>query len=138
MSFKKVAGFTLLELLVVLVIIGLLAGVVGPRLFSNVDKSEITTAKVQVESFTKAIDQYRLDMGHYPSTSEGLEALTKPNTNPNWHGPYLKKAVPVDPWQMPYQYEAPGRHNVKDYDVYSFGPDRIAGGEDENKDIGNW
>ncbi|MDI1300973.1 MAG: type II secretion system major pseudopilin GspG [bacterium] len=131
-------GFTLLELLVVLVIIGLLAGIVGPRLFKNVSKSEITTAKAQIDSLGKALDQYRLDVGHYPASQEGLAALMqKPATEPNWNGPYLKKAVPLDPWGQPYQYKFPGEKSP-DYDLSSFGPDKAAGGEKENADIGNW
>lgn len=135
---RSSSGFTLLELLVVLVIIGLLAGIVGPRLFKNVDKSEVTTAKAQVDALTKAVDQYRLDVGRYPSTQEGLNVLVHPNGDPNWRGPYLKKAVPLDPWQMPYQYKQPGEHNPEDYDLYSFGADRSSGGTKDNADIGNW
>lgn len=131
-------GFTLLELLVVLVIIGLLAGIVGPRLFKNVDKSEVTTAKAQVDALTKAVDQYRLDLGRYPSSQEGLNVLVHSNGDPNWRGPYLKKAVPLDPWQTPYQYKQPGEHNSEDYDLYSFGADRSSGGTKDNADIGNW
>lgn len=132
-------GFTLLELLVVLVIIGLLAGIVGPRLFKNVSKSEITTAKAQIDSLGKALDQYRLDVGHYPASQEGLSVLTmRPANEANWNGPYLKKSVPLDPWGMPYQYKFPGEHNTEDYDLSSFGPDKASGGEKENADIGNW
>lgn len=132
-------GFTLLELLVVLVIIGLLAGIVGPRLFKNVGKSEITTARAQIDALGKALDQYRLDVGHYPSTQDGLAALTtKPGNEPNWNGPYLKKAAPLDPWGMAYQYKFPGTHNAEDYDLSSFGPDKAPGGDKENADIGNW
>lgn len=135
---NKNRGFTLLELLVVLVIIGLLAGIVGPRLFKNVSKSEITTAKAQIDSLGKALDQYRLDVGHYPASQEGLAALMqKPATEANWNGPYLKKAVPLDPWSQPYQYKFPGEKSP-DYDLSSFGPDKAAGGEKENADIGNW
>lgn len=132
-------GFTLLELLVVLVIIGLLAGIVGPRLFKNVSKSEITTAKAQIDSLGKALDQYRLDVGHYPASNEGLPALTaRPTNEANWNGPYLKKQVPLDPWGMPYQYKFPGEHNPEDYDLSSFGPDKVPGGDKESADIGNW
>lgn len=138
MLFKRQKGFTLLELLVVLVIIGLLAGVVGPRLFKNVGKSEVTTAKAQIDSLTKAIDQFRLDVGRYPSTQEGLNGLVISIGDPNWRGPYLKKAVPLDPWKMPYQYKNPGEHNVDDYDLYSFGADKALGGSKEAADIGNW
>lgn len=134
----KHRGFTLLELLVVLVIIGLLAGIVGPTLFKNVGKSEITTAKAQIDSLSKAIDTYRLDNGHFPSTEEGLQVLTtRPSNASNWSGPYLKKAVPLDPWGLPYHYKSAGDHNP-DYDLYSYGPDKVQGGTNENADIGNW
>lgn len=135
---KKLNGFTLLELLVVLVIIGLLAGIVGPTLFKNVGKSEITTAKAQIDALSKAIDTYRLDNGRFPTTEEGLQVLiTRPDNAPNWNGPYLKKNVPLDPWGLPYHYKAGGDHN-SDYDLYSYGPDKTQGGINENSDIGNW
>lgn len=131
-------GFSLLELLVVLVIIGLLAGIVGPSLFKNIGKSEITTAKAQVDSLGKAIDTFRLDNGRFPSPEEGLRALVqRPEGLPDWNGPYLKKAVPLDPWGQPYQYQVPGQHSA-DYDLYSFGPDRAAGGSGKDADLGNW
>lgn len=137
---KKIhRGFTLLELLVVLVIIGLLAGIVGPRLFKSVGKSEITTARAQIDALGKALDQYRLDVGHYPASQEGLAALTtKPPGEPNWNGPYLKKSAPLDPWGMPYQYKFPGEQNADDYDLSSFGPDKSPGGDQKHADIGNW
>lgn len=97
-------GFTLLELLVVIVIIGLLAGYVGPKYFAQVGKSEVKVAKAQIDAFEKALDTYRLDVGRYPSTEQGLAALeTRPNNEPRWQGPYLKKAIPLDPWGKPYQ-----------------------------------
>lgn len=129
-------GFTLLELLVVLVIIGLLAGIVGPQLFKNVGKSEITTAKAQIDVLDKALDQYRLDVGRYPSTQEGLVVLvTRPGNEMRWNGPYLKKDVPLDPWGMSYQYKFPGTRNPDDYEIFSFGRDKTSGGEGENADI---
>lgn len=134
---NKSSGFTLLELLVVMVIIGLLAGIVGPRLFGNVGKSEITTAKAQIDVLGKALDQFRLDVGRYPNAQEGLAALvTAPAGNLKWHGPYLRKDVPLDPWGMPYQYQYPGGKQIDDFDLYSFGPDKASGGAGDNSDIG--
>lgn len=131
-------GFTLIELLIALVIIGLLVGVVGPALFKNIGKSEVTTARAQIDSLAKAIDQYRLDTGHYPASDAGLAALTeKPANEARWNGPYLQKAAPADPWGKPYHYAAPGTHNT-DYDVFTLGRDGVAGGQEENTDIGNW
>lgn len=131
-------GFTLLELLVVLVIIGLLAGIVGPSLFKNVGKSEITTARAQIDALSKAIDTFRLDNGRFPTNEEGLSALmSRPNNTPNWGGPYLKKNAPLDPWGQPYYYHIPGSHN-NDYDLFSYGPDKVLGGDGNNSDIGNW
>jgi general secretion pathway protein G len=131
------AGFTLLELLVVMVIIGLLAGFVGPRYFSQIGKSEVKTAHAQLAAVEQALDQYRLDMGHYPSTEQGLAALTvKPAEEAKWAGPYLKKAVPSDPWGKPYSYKFPGEHG--EFDLWSFGKDGQQGGTAENEDITNW
>ena len=131
------AGFTLLELLVVMVIIGLLAGLVAPRYFSQVGKSEVKTAQAQIKSFGQALDQYRLDTGHYPTTELGLNALqTKPANEPKWNGPYLQKAVPLDPWGRPFIYRFPGQHG--DYDLSTLGKDGAPGGDEENTDIGNW
>ena len=131
-------GFTLLELMIVLVIIGLLAGIIGPNLFKNLEKSEKTTARAQVDAFTKAIDQYRLDTGSYPDKSAGLQALEiSPAGVLNWNGPYLKK-IPLDPWGSAYQYQSPGTHNPSEYDIYSLGKDKALGGVDLAADIGNW
>ena len=131
----RTAGFTLLELLVVIVIIGLLAGYVAPRYFSQVGKSEIQVAKAQIESIDKALDQFRLDVRRYPSAEEGLEALTaKPASAANWSGPYLKKAVPVDPWGHAYVYRVPGQKG--EFDLFSYGRDGKAGGSGEDADIG--
>ena len=130
-------GFTLLELLVVMVIIGLLVGYVGPMYFKQVGKSEIKTARAQIDSFGKALDQYRLDTGHYPTTEQGLVALVeKPSNENKWDGPYLKKNVPPDPWGTPYVYKRPGDHG--EYDIISFGKDSAAGGTGEAADIGSW
>lgn len=134
---KYTSGFTLLELLVVMVIIGLLAGYVGPKYFSQIGKSEIKIAQAQIDSFGKALDQYRLDTGHYPGTAEGLDALfIKPASEAKWDGPYLKKGVPPDPWGKAYQYRQPGEHG--EYDLYSYGKDGQSGGTGENADITNW
>lgn len=130
-------GFTLLELLVVMVIIGLLAGYVGPKYFAQIGKSEVKTAKAQLDSLSKALDQYRIDNGHYPSTEHGLAALnTAPSNENKWQGPYLQKKVPNDPWGKPYQYKMPGEHG--DFDLWSFGSDGVSGGEKEAAEVVNW
>jgi len=136
-SKKKKAGFTLLELLVVMVIIGLLIGIVGPRYFGKLDESKEKTARAQIDAFGKALDHYRIDTGRYPNTEQGLEALrTKPQNEAKWRGPYLQKAVPLDPWDHAYQYKSPGERG--EYDLFSFGSDGQAGGSDNAADIGNW
>ena len=130
-------GFTLLELLVVMVIIGLLAAYVGPRYFSQIGKSEIKVARAQMVAFEQAIDQYKLDTGHFPSSEQGLIALEiKPENEKRWDGPYLKKKLPLDPWGNSYTYRSPGEHS--DYDILSFGNDGRSGGDGEATDIGNW
>ncbi|HEX5477326.1 MAG TPA: type II secretion system major pseudopilin GspG [Burkholderiales bacterium] len=132
---KRSSGFTLLELLVVIVIIGLLAGYVAPRYFSQVGKSEIQVARAQIDSIEKALDQFRLDTRHYPSPEQGLEALvSKPAAEPNWSGPYLKKAVPSDPWGRPYIYRLSGGGS-SEIQVLSYGRDGKAGGSGEDADI---
>jgi general secretion pathway protein G len=131
------AGFTLLELLVVLVIIGLLVGYVAPRFFSQVGKSEVKVAKAQIKALEDALDQYRLDVGHYPSTDQGLAALNEqPANETRWQGPYLRKALPADPWGHAYVYQAPGAHG--EYDLSSLGKDGQPGGTGEAADITNW
>lgn len=131
-------GFTLLELLVVLLIIGLLAGFVGPKYFAQIGKSESKIAKAQIDAFDKSLDQYRLDTGHYPSTEQGLSVLfAKPANEPKWQGPYLKKAVPADPWGAPYQYKSPGNEG-REYDLFSYGKDAKAGGTADATDVTNW
>ncbi len=131
-------GFTLLELLVVMVILGLLAALVGPRIFGKVGKAKIKAAKAQISLLEAALDEFRLDVGRYPSTEEGLKALIeKPADGENWDGPYLKKKlVPKDPWGRPYKYKCPGDHG--EYDLYSYGRDGQPGGEGEDKDITSW
>jgi general secretion pathway protein G len=123
-SLRKAAGFTLLELLVVIVIIGLLAGYVAPRYFSQVGKSEIQVARAQIDALDKALDQYRLDKRRYPTAEEGLSALQ----------PYLKKALPNDPWDRPYVYRTPGAKG--EYEIFSYGRDGKPGGSGEDADIG--
>ena len=130
-------GFTLLELLVVIAIIGLLAGYVAPRYFAQVGKSEVSVAKAQIDAFDKALDQYRLDIGRYPTSDQGLAALnSQPANEPKWRGPYLKKAVPLDPWGHAYLYKQPGEHG--EYDLLSYGKDGTPGGTGEAADITNW
>ena len=130
-------GFTLLELLVVIAIIGLLAAYVGPRYFAQLGKSATTTAKAQIDALGKAVDTYRLDTGHFPTTEQGLNALmTAPASLAKWNGPYLSKAVPADPWGRPYLYQAPGAGG-RDYDVLSYGKDGVPGGTGEDADLSN-
>ena len=130
------AGFTLLELLVVMVIIGLLVGYVGPRYFSQIGKSEIKAARMQMDALEKAVEQYRLDIGKFPSNEQGLDALfVRPATEPRWQGPYLKKQVPADPWGHPYVYRIPGTN--REFDIVSLGKDGAPGGEGDAADISN-
>jgi general secretion pathway protein G len=131
-------GFTLLELLVVMVLIGMLAGFVAPRYFAQVGKSQVKVARAQIDALDKALDQYRLDVGHYPTTEQGLQALvTAPSGEQNWAGPYLKKGLPPDPWGRPYLYQQPGTHSG-DFDLLSYGKDGRSGGTGEDADITNW
>lgn len=130
-------GFTLLELLVVMVIIGLLSGYVGPRYFAQIGKSEVKTASAQADALGKALDQFRLDTGHYPNMEDGLSALVaRPANEPHWDGPYLSKGVPLDPWGNPYLFMYPGEHG--EYDLVSYGKDGKPGGEGAAADITNW
>jgi general secretion pathway protein G len=131
------SGFTLLELLVVLVILGLLVGYVAPKYFAQLGKSEVKTARAQINALEKALDQYRLDVGRYPTGEQGLAALNiRPAGEAKWAGPYLQKAVPADPWGRFYIYKSPGDHG--EYDLSSSGKDGQPGGEEENADIVNW
>jgi general secretion pathway protein G len=128
-------GFTLLELLVVLVVLGLLVSIVGPRYFAQLGKSEGKAAQAQIASIAKALDLYRIDVGRYPTTEQGLAALTAaPPNEPRWHGPYLQKPAPPDPWARPYVYKSPGEQGAE-FDLLSLGKDGTAGGTDENADI---
>ena len=133
----RARGFTLLELLVVMVIIGLLAAYVAPRYFSQVGRSEVRSAQAQVAALRNALDAYRLDVGSYPSTEQGLAALSaRPQNSTRWNGPYLQRAVPPDPWGRAYQYKSPGQHG--EYDLFSLGKDGQPGGSDEAADITSW
>lgn len=130
-------GFTLLELLVVMVIIGLLAGYVGPRYFAQVGKSEVKATRAQIDALEKALEQYRMDVGRFPSNAQGLAALfAKPDNEPRWAGPYLKKAPPPDVWGRPFQYKSPGEHG--EFDLLSLGRDGRTGGSGEDADLNNW
>ena len=132
---RSAQGFTLLELLVVIAIIGLLATYVGPRYFSQLSQSERGTARMQIESLARALDAYRLDTGHFPTTEEGLQALmVRPGDEPKWQGPYLQKAIPLDPWNRAYVYRSPGS-NGGDFDLLSHGKDGQPGGDDAAADI---
>jgi general secretion pathway protein G len=131
-------GFTLIELLVVLAIIGLLAGLVGPQVIKHLGESKTKTARLQIEELASALDMYRLDVGRYPATDEGLAALIEqPGNAKIWNGPYLrKKKVPADPWNNPYHYTAPGEHGK--FDLYTLGADGTDGGEGEDQDVKSW
>jgi general secretion pathway protein G len=134
---RRPMGFTLLELLVVMVIIGMLAGFVGPRYFSQVGKSQSKLAAAQIDALEKALDQFRLDVDRYPTTEEGLAALQQaPPGVTGWLGPYLKKTVPLDPWGRPFVYREPGEHG--EIDLYSYGKDGRPGGTGVDADITNW
>jgi len=134
---QKQRGFTLFEILVVITIIGLLAALVGPRLFGKVSGAKQKATKAQIELFGTALDTFRLDVGRYPTVEEGLKVLReKPSGVEGWQGPYLPKEIPVDPWNKPYVYKCPGEHG--DYDLLSYGLDGTEGGEGENLDIVSW
>lgn len=134
---QKERGFTLIEILVVMIIIGLLAALVGPKLFGKVSAAKLKAAKAQIELFGTALDALRLDVGRYPTTEEGLKALReKPSGMESWKGPYLPKEIPLDPWGRGYVYKSPGEHG--DYDLVSLGLDGVEGGEGENQDVVSW
>jgi general secretion pathway protein G len=132
------AGFTLLELLVVLGIIAMLAGLVGPQVMKHMAESKVKAAKVQIEDLAQTLDMYKLDVGSYPSSDQGLEALiTSPDGADRWNGPYLRKnKVPLDPWNNEYKYASPGEHGK--FDLYSMGADGKEGGEGEDQDLVSW
>ena len=131
----QVRGFTLLELLVVILIIGLLVGIVAPRLMGQVAKSEITAARAQLDALDKALNAFRLDVGHFPTAAQGLRALVvAPGEEPRWRGPYLQGEVPADPWGSAYQYKVPGSQG-RDFDLLSLGRDRLPGGTGDDADL---
>lgn len=131
-------GFTLLEILVVLVILGLMASLVGPQVFKHLSSSKTKAAQLQIQELSAALDLYRLELGSYPTSEQGLEALlTKPRNVDNWNGPYLKKnVIRKDPWGNDYQYRSPGQHG--DFDLWSLGADNREGGDGENHDVHSW
>jgi general secretion pathway protein G len=135
-------AFTLIELLVVIIVLGLLAALVGPRILGRVSEAKTATARTQIELLGTALDNYRLDTGSYPTTEQGLDALDKaPTREPiplNWRGPYVKRDVPADPWGRPYVYKSPGEHNPTSYDLSTLGRDGQPGGQAEDTDVMNW
>lgn len=134
---KKDKGFSLIELLIVMVILGLLAGLVGPKMFKQADTSKQKAAKAQIALFETALDMYRLDMGKYPPSDIGLNALrVNANDDDKWDGPYLPKDIPLDPWERPYHYASPSEHG--DYEIISYGADGVEGGENLDEDITSW
>ncbi len=135
---RRNRGFTLIELLVVLTILGLLAGLVGPRVMKSLDDGKVKTAKLQIHEFSAALDLYKLEVGNYPSNDQGLQALVQNTANiRGWNGPYLKKSqVPLDPWNNPFQYRFPGQNGP--FDIVSYGADGTPGGEGDKTDINSW
>lgn len=134
---KKNRGFTLIELMLVIIIIGVLVAMVAPRLAGKSQQGKLAAAQADINAhLSVALDLFEVDNGRYPTTEEGLAALrTAPSAAPRWKGPYLKRPVPPDPWRKPYVYRSPGQHNREDYDLFSYGPDGVEGGQD---DITNW
>ena len=131
------AGFTLMELLVVLAILGLLMGLVGPQVLNSLGGAKTKTAGIQIKDLEQALEMYKLDVGRFPSTSEGLNSLVnKPGSVTGWNGPYLKSDVPVDPWNREYSYKYPGEHG--ELDIFTYGQNGSPGGEGEDSDVGNW
>ena len=139
---KRQRGFTLIEILVVIIVLGMLAALVGPRILGRVSEAKGATARTQIELLGLALDSYRLDNGSYPTSEQGLAALNeKPAREPlpqNWRGPYLRKAIPADPWGRPYIYRSPGESNPSAYDLFSLGRDGQPGGADEDADLLSW
>lgn len=133
----KHSGFTMMELLIVLVIIGLLAALVGPALYQRIAPAKESVARAQIENFMTALDSYFVDTGRFPSAQQGLQALRlRPENEAHWHGPYLKKEIPSDPWGNPFVYRSPGRNGG--YELLSLGADGREGGEADNRDVTSW
>lgn len=135
-KFWNQRGFSLMELMIVMVILGLLASLVGPAMFKKLGTAKQKTAKTQIAMLMTALDAYRLDIGHYPTQQEGLDALVVNSGEEKWDGPYLKKGVPMDPWDKEYHYQNPGEHG--EMDIFSLGADNKEGGEKEDADVGSW
>lgn len=136
-SNKRQGGFTLMELLVVLAILGLLMSLVGPQVLNQLGGAKTKTAGIQIKDLEQALEMYKLDVGRFPSNQEGLSALVnKPGSATGWNGPYLKSDVPLDPWNREYHYKYPGQHG--ELDIYSYGANGSPGGEGEDSDVGNW
>lgn len=135
-------GFTLVEMLIVIIIIGVLAALVAPQLFQRTGQAKSAAARSQIEMLGTALEAYRLDNSYFPSTQQGLDSLNKKPTTPpvptSWRGPYLKKAAPKDPWGRPYKYVSPGKVNAESYDLYTLGRDGKDGGKDEDADVKSW
>jgi general secretion pathway protein G len=135
---RRQAGFTLIEIMVVMVIIGLLMALVGPNLIGRSEKAKVQAAAMQIERLGTVLDTFRLDVGRYPTTQEGLQVLVqRPMGVDRWDGPYLNKGIPKDPWDRPYIYRSPGEAG-RPYDLYSLGADGAPGGTDNNRDITSW
>ena len=135
---RRQAGFTLIEIMVVMVIIGLLMALVGPNLIGRSEKAKVQAAAMQIERLGTVLDTFRLDTGRYPTTQEGLTALVqRPSGMERWDGPYINKGIPKDPWDRPYVYRSPGEGG-RPYDIYSLGADGAPGGTDQNRDVTSW
>jgi general secretion pathway protein G len=136
----RTRGFTLIEMMVVIAIIGALATIVAPTVFRNLGDANVTAARSQIEIIAMALENYRMDTGAYPTTEQGLTALrTRPESAlAGWRGPYLRKPVPVDPWRRAYVYASPGTHNPESFDLYTLGRDGVISGEGEDADITSW